>query len=306
MTAGSRILLEDVQVTEAGILAPLRDVSVARTIFPIKNILKSEQKQVKYYTYSDEHVTDYTMDIVNSPLSNSVSVPVTVDCPAIHGDLWATWDDYKLIQAGKLTMDDAVRNWAVGAARDEDRILIAGDPNMTAAYGISDTTNASTAATAELNVTSIALVASTLGGMINQLIDGLKSTAFPLVLMVSTDVYKVMNSVYDTTAEKYVLDFVLEMLTRNGQSGAVIISDNLGATVTKSSAGYSVGAVTTNAALMAISTEHFGAYTSPIEFRTRADNPNQIDGYLAKGVERVAPYFKRTEAIIYSGTVVVA
>ena len=289
-------------------------MSVAARIFPNAPFnLMIEDERFSYYKVINDIRTNYGMTLAEAPQSRlalqkkEVSVPLVMT--AIQYDRFQT----KRINRSKLPMSDRERIIMEDFALDLDMYAIAGESTYNGIAGISDTTNFSTAANTELDLTSYTTLKSTLNTMITQLTTAITSDQRgrsdivennPLILLVTSDAKNRLVSMGSGTAEENLgngFDVATAILNQRGGAGSGIeVSDMLGATVTKDADGFYPSTVgTTNAALICQNPRFFGWARSMIDQAEDEDNR----GYENLISQRLVPYPINTGGIIYSGTV---
>lgn len=299
-----------IELTEDELIIPLRDNSVIRNkgIYPVKTIAEPEDLIAYYWKVVDDFNLGYTLEPYDSPLSHQGLTKTSVNLPVIHGKLHFGYDELKRINRSMLTTDQRTVASVANMGLKEEYISLAGSSGPDyVVTSVSTTGTNSTAAVAELNVTTIDLIASTLSGMIGQLIDGnIMPDRYPLKLVVTPDVYKVAMGVLDVNDKITGVEFIENMLNKHGGAGSgLIMSKYLGGTSTKNAKkDPAVTAGTTNACLYAVSTQFYEIIASPIDIRS--DGISKVNGLDYQFLERFIPVYKEKKGIIYSGTVVTA
>jgi hypothetical protein len=286
--------------------------SVSRRVFPVIEDLRINQKRFKYEKVYGDLKTNYRMTDTEHPRNHSALQPVDVKVPMIGTATEYTYHEYLDIEMPESKMKvgeremEVMKQWAV----DEDMYAIAGESTWNGVPGISDTTNFSEAATTELDLTSLTTLKTSLNAIISQLNNNLNGDSggqtvkmYPLIALMTSDVedrlYALLSALEDDVDGYDIFNGILTK--RGGPNSEILVSNALGATVTKDGDSFYIStAGTTNFALMAWSSNHFGMRTSPRKQRPKLDEQT---GYLNLIDGRLVSYSKRTNTIIYSGTV---
>ena len=285
--------------------------SVSRKIFPVIEDLKINQRRFVYHKVHGDLKTNLRMSPSEYPENHSALQPVDVKVPLIGTKISHNKHDVLNMNSSRSKMSvsdremEIMKQWAV----DEDMYAIAGEATWNGVPGISDTTNFSEAAGTELDLTSLTTLKATLNGLLGQLNNNLNGNSggqtvkmYPLILLITSDVEDrlyAMVSALDEALDGY--DIALALIRkRGGANSDIIVSNALGATVTKDGNSFYIStAGTTNAALMAWSPLHFAIRSSPMDQEpetNRKGYDNEIDqGWVS--------YSKVINTIIYSGTV---
>ena len=294
------------------LLKAITDVSIVRNEFTVFPILNKEDHRVSWDELLEDLGTFYSPNPFNSPRFDVASKPAYLDVSLIHDEF--TIDEHEKLrrEKGLTPIQVAKDRQALKFARDEDMYAIAGESSaVNSVPGFSDTTNVSTVVTTELDLTNFATWKTTLNAMIDQLDTSLRNSGngpgveqFPLRLMVTTDVKKRMKEVSSTLDDNFTgLDYALKLLEQEspGKGSGIVVSNNLGATVSKSGNRFSVTtAGTTNACMYSPHPEHMGIFAS-IFFRGEEDGPK--NSMLLWDEERWRFKAFKQGSMMYSGTV---
>lgn len=307
--AGTELDTKSVSFESDVLLEAILPEAVVRRIFPIFTVLEVHKQNYTYWELLNDIGTKYDFDPYEYGRNANALKETTIPVPLIYHE--ATYDKFKLkrINESKAPLANRVSQMARVFRRDEDIIGIAGETTKTGVTSIADTTNNTTAATANLDLTSIATMYATFNGIINQLNNALNSDSgmqtvknFPCIAVMTSDVEDklwTLKSALDDTKSMYIL--FKEILTeRCGPGSEIIVTNALGGVVTTVDDRVNLStAGTTNFALMAKSSAHYGMVASSI-FR---DEETNISGFTQEFAERWRPIFFRQGSIIYSGTV---
>ncbi len=310
MTGGAGTELDTKSVTfdSSLLLEAILPESVARRMFPIFTVLPVHKQNYTYWELLNDIGTKYDFDPYEYGRNANALKETSVPVPLIYHE--ATYDKFKLkrINESRAPLSERIRQMARVFRRDEDSIAIAGESTKTGVTSIADTTNNTTAASSELDLTSIATMYSTFNIIINQLNNLLNASSgsqtvknFPCLAVMTSDVEDrlwTLKSALDDTKSMYTL-FKEILVERCGPGSEIIVTNALGGTVTTVDDRVSLAAGTTNFALMAKSADHYGMIASEI-FR---DEETNISGFTQEFAERWRPIFFRQGSIIYSGTV---
>ena len=292
----------------------LLGASVAAKIFPPSMVsLAIEDDTFTYENVINDVRTNYGMTLAEAPHSRLVMQKKKVNAPLIMTAIQYDRFQKKRINRSKLPVSARERIILEDFALDMDMYAIAGESTYNGVAGISDTTNFSTAASTELDLTSYTTLKSTLNTIITQLTTAISADSRarneivkqnPLILLVTSDVYNRLTAMGSGTAEENLgngHDVATTILNQRGGNGSGIeVSDCLGGTVTKVADGFSLStAGTTNAALICQHPRFFGWARSPLDQAEDEDNR----GYENLITQRLVPYAVNTGGIIYSGTV---
>lgn len=288
--------------------------SVAARIFPptVFNLM-IEDKRFEYHKIVDDLKTNYSLDGYEVPDNHLALQPKQVKVPLITAGIRYGRHEKKVYDKGKLPTGSRERLILEGFARDIDMYAIAGESTYNGVAGIADTTNFSTAAGTELDLTTFTTLRSTLNTMITQLQNALKADnkgrtsvvrQNPLILLVTSDVMNRLVGMGSSTDDHVSMtgyDLAMQILmARGGPGSGIEESDMLGATVTKTGNSFYVAtAGTTNAALMSQHPSHYNWARSGIEQPMEETNR----GYEKIVEQRLVPYSIRVGSVIYSGTV---
>lgn len=305
--------LEAWQVDPNELYGPIKTLSVARTILPVEPILQEKDKRVEYTKWTQNYRSAYVRDPVGAPLVTHAMVPTEVDVPLIETGYQVSRVEKARVEASKLKLNDRLNMLANGIVNDENIFAIAGEPSN-GVTSFADETNNTTAKTVELDVTTEALLKSTLTDNLHQLgtalggIGNLKQ--FPLILGVTGDGYKKAMGTSVTGYAKAdridnILDLATAILLKYGAPGSLVFgSDYIGGTVTKSDDDvYSCAAGTTNSVLYPWSKMVASIYSSKI-YTHKSEDP--IEGVRYQYTERWVPVFKHQEYVLHGGDMVIS
>ena len=221
----------------------------------------------------------------------------------IHGELGWGYDELRRIDRTRLTTDDRIRNAVANMALEEQSICLTGTSGDVTVTSVSTTGTNSTAASAEFNTGSFALIHSTLTGLIGQLIDGnIDPKQHPLKFVVTNDVYKNALGRLNTDQNMNGVQFINKILNDLGGPGSeLIMTPYLSGTRSTTGKKISYTAGSSNACLFAVDSQFYEVVASPIDIRT--DGLSKVKGLHYQYLERWVPIYKEKKAIIYSGTV---
>lgn len=300
-------LNEDYQVEISEIMRVIYDNSKARKIFPVLNELQSHSRQIEVFEQTDDINWSYQMK-PQAVRSEFGIKPSTVDTPVISSSLSYEWDELQIMNEGKLPFSQKQMDMTKPFNVAEDRICLTGATRAVdnaVVTSVSTTGTNSVAAGTEFNTSTYALAISTFEAMVGQLIDGLSELNNPLVFAVTPDVYKVMRGTENVNTDaNAVREIEARMKEIHPGSSGVISTQYLGGTPTLNAnkKGFTTGS--TNACLFNWNPQYYYVVASDLEPRSRP--VTKVDGLYTQWVERWRPVYRKKEAIIYSGTAVIA
>lgn len=289
--------------------------NISRRVFPtFLPILKNHEKTFRIDKVFDDLKTNYGMKAVNFPTNHHTMQPLQFDVPKIYTKIMFDKDDIAEMDASKLTTNERIQRMIAKVGEDEDLYSIAGESTENGVTSFSDTTNFSTAASTQLDLTSLSTLKTTAKTMISQLRAGLKTSKIgiknlkqaPLGMLVTEDVKERLTEMGPTDGVNELavsdgFDYLLNLLAKYGASAFVEESPHLGATVSRDGLAFKKATDgSTNAVLLSAHPWHYGVATSPLR-QTPALQPNGDLEYEID--ERLVPYSVVKEAMIYSATV---
>lgn len=301
------------RITTDDLIAPIKEQYSVRKFLPVDVILQEKDKQIKYYQWKEDYRSAYQWDPVRHPNTSYAIEPLTKNVPLIDTGMALNRSERERSEVSKFDLQARLAALAPNVVIDENRFAIAGEPSI-GVTSFANTTDNSTAATTELNVTTEALMKSTLVAQIVQLgtamggIETLKNV--PLMLGMSSDVY---NKAIQTGITGYVsadrpdnvMTAIEAVLAKYGGPGSGIWASNfLGGTVTRASDdqwGLTPG--TTNSTLYPWNKNVISIPASP--FRS-LKKENEIDGIEWEFTERWIAHFKQPALVLYGGTAIIA
>jgi len=275
------------------LIEQVREISVARRVFPIETRIKVHQKVANYWEMDEVSQSQYELDLVGLKQSQVASVERIKSVPLVQGSLYYDRHQKARIVDDIIKMDRRQQTVIRQNTEKEDIIALAGDTkNQVTSFD--DVTNNTTAVTTHLNVTTFALFTATLAAIKDQLRTGLKSKlnpTTPLILVVSSDVYTLLESVFSTIDDtRSSLNYALNLA---GISD-VIWTNYLGS---------DTGAASRAAALIARSPEILSIWDSPME--TIATLDGRV-GIHWENDWRTRPVFYEPLGVLYDSAVVIA
>ena len=284
--------------------------SIARRIFPIQNILKVHQDTWKYWDIINDVKTNLTADGVEFPVNDFNVKDTDVNVPIINTAFKYGRHEIARINDSILPFNMreriAFEKWAI----DEDMYAIAGESTYNGIGGIADTTNFSTAASTELDLTSFTTLKSSLNANVSQLNNNLNASSggaaikqYDTVSLMTSDVEERLHEMVSTLDDKISGFDIYEQLMakRTGGRHQIEVSNMLGATVAKDGNSFKKTVDgTTNFALFTKNPAHSGIVTSPLDKWTKETDNKGINFYAE---QRLRNYSILQGSIIYSGTV---
>jgi hypothetical protein len=290
---------------------------LARKVANHEMILKGSSGRYKWFERKDKTYLRYTMNFDSAHYrSNFGTAQVELTAPGIQDGLAYQHYELEAVQGDILPLDARQRLLAQYFAQAEDRIFFAGvDPGTTGSTNMAVTnsatktvidaaaggTYASTTVTTEIDFGGLGTALTTVGAAIGQIIDGLDDVKpYPLLLIVSPDVYKHLLGAYDTTDQRSYLTALNELLLQAGApGGGVYYTKYLGATLDYNTGEIEVTAGTLSALLMAYSPMFTSVKTSPLIQRS---DVNDIDGLRINIEEKYVPVFYQPLANVWDAT----
>lgn len=282
----------------------IRKETVARRTAAVSTILDPSDLQIDIENIVDDLVVNMGLDPVEARRSVQALVRVTKTVPELDVEFQYGWDSLQRINKSKLPMSSRIALGSREFTKYEDAMFLA--ETLTGTVGdiqsICVAAN-NTTATAELDLTSYTTMKATLAGMIGQLISGLGNIKpYPLYMFMTPDVYNRLLGIGNDTSDRSGVEYMNAVLKQSGSPASeVVVTENLGCTLTKTKAGLAITQNTVTAALMASDGQFQTIFASPFEQRPRP--VNKADGFYTKMVERWLPIVHKTESIIFSGTV---
>lgn len=290
--------------------------SVARKILPVEMILTEKDKEVEYWKSKVDFITSYNYDPEGAPLVYDALEPVTVKVPIIEYGYGLNRSDLARSQVSKLGLESRFKALIPYFRRDEDEYAILGNA-VKDVTSFADTTNNSTALTTEINVTTQALIKSTMLAAIDQLAvaigdyETLKGRV--LMMGMSNDVYKKAVQVGltaggEVTAGQRVenlIDIATAVLLKYGAPGSAVWTSNLlgGSVATDNVNKRTVTAGALNSVIYPWGDDVASIFSSPFNTIISED---PIKGKLWNFTERWVPTFKQQALVLYGATSVIA
>ncbi len=307
---GTELDTTNVKFTREALLEAILPQSVSRRIFPIFTVLPIHKQNYTYFELLNDIGTKYDFDPYEYGANFNALKETTVPVPLIYHEAAYTKFKLRRLNETKAPLTDRIRQMKRVFNKDEDIIAIGGEATKTSVTSIADTTNNTTVATANLDLTDIDTMITTSHGIINQLNGGLNADSgnqtvkeFPCIALMTSDVENRLWSTPVTATSPRGLNgyqvFKQILTERCGTGSEIVVSNALGGTVTTVDDRVSLAGGTTNFALMAKSPEHYGMVASEIF----TDSETNLKGFTQEFAERWRPIFFRKGSIIYSGTV---
>ena len=304
------------RVSQDEIIPALIRGSVSRKIMPVEMELTEKDKELEYWKSKVDFITSYNYDPEGAPLVYDAMEPVTVKVPIIEYGYGINRADLARMTVSKYSLQSRFNALIPYFRRDEDEYAILGSA-VKDVTSFADTTNNSTALGTEINVTTDALLKSTLLTAIDQLAvaigdyETLKGRV--LMLGMSNDVYKKAVAVGltaggEVTASQRIenlIDLATALLLKFGAPGSAVWTSNyLGGTVAVNNVDKRViTAGDLNSVLYPWGNDVATILASP--FNTiMSEDP--IKGKLWNFTERWVPTFKQKALVLYGGTSVIA
>ncbi len=313
MTKGGGTELDTAAVDFTGsqLLEAILPVSIVRRVMPVFTVLPIEDQNYTYWELLNDIGTKYDFDPYEYGSNANALKETTVPIPLIYHE--QTYDKFKLkrINKSKAPLADRTRQMARVFNRDENNLGLAGETTKTGVTSFADTSNNTTAATAELDTTTIDTMITTTHGIINQLNNGLSADSgsqlvsdFPCIIGLTSDVearlWVAPVSATSPPGKNGYEVFKDIVMTRCGPGTEIVVSNAIGGTVTTVDDRVKLStAGTTNMFIHAKSPNHGGFVASPIF----TESETTLKGFTKEIAERWRPIFFRQEATIYSGTV---
>jgi len=283
--------------------------SLSRRIFALDPSLKIHWDTFKYWDIINDIKTNYSPDGTEFPV-NELSVKDTnVSAPIINTSFVYGRHELARINDSILPFGNRERIAMQKFAIDEYMYAFAGESTYNGVPGLDDTTNRSTAATTELDLTSFTTMKTSLNASLSQLNNNLNASSggaiikqFDIVALMTSDVedrLHQMTSTLDDTISGYNL-FENILQKRTGKMPQIEVSNMLGATIAKDGNSFKKTVDgTTNFALIVKNPALNGIALSGLNRIETTDRK----GFELDIEERWVPYSVNTESIIYSGTV---
>jgi len=247
--------LEDSYKVDSGkLIDVIRKETVARRTAVVSTILDPSDLEIKIENIVDDLVVNMGLDPVEARKSVQNLVRVTKTVPEIDTEFQYSWDTLQRINKSKLPVSQRVALGSREFTKYEDAMFLA--ETLTGTVGDIQAICVSgnnTVATAELDLTSYTTMKATLAGMIGQLISGLGNIKpYPLYMFMTPDVYNRLLGIGNDTSDRSGVEYMNAVLKQSGSAASeVVISENLGCTLTKTKSGLAITENTLTAALMA-------------------------------------------------------
>jgi len=275
----------------------IRSESIVRKLYDQNQAVTAAKGDYKYYKILEQSNVQYGFELQRRKYNVYGTKPVSVPIPMHQGDLHFTRHQVKKAAGDKLKIDGRIRNTIQNMIEKSEIKGIYGDPDTGTV--LHDTTNISTAATAELDLTTFVTSRNTFHGIVSQLRGLLKNkfTACKLKVVWTSDVddrSKVCASALnDQITFRTILEDFLIKFNRGGQESDHIFTTNyLGS-------GTNIG--TTNMALLAKHPSNMELITSELEVVQGNDPLGNLDIQLDFRAKPV--FYRLNDCVIYSGTV---
>lgn len=301
--------LEDQIKIDSGMLVePVREFTVARQILTPNQILDPSDQEITVETLSRNIVIATGMDPLQARRASSTLIKNTFEVPVFDAEVQHGYDEYVRIARSKYPTAALMADVGISITENEDTMFFTasnGADRPGDGEGMCADSNFVTP-TAQLDLGTYPEAIQTLGGMMNDLLNGksgekgMKSEAFkyPSYLIVNADVWARANGLLNTTNNETVLMTWNRMLGEMSAGSRVIVSDFLANTIVVGADGVIVVTQTSsNAALLLASPKVLGIYSSA--FDIRQEPLSKVKGFYAKVVERWLPLIHNKEGIIF-------
>lgn len=276
----------------------IRESSVARRLYPQLEGVSASDGNFVYYKMKEQDNTQYAYELQNRRLSKYASQKVSTAIPIHQGDLHFTRHEIGRAAKDVFPMDARLRQLVESLVENEEKTAIYGDDDTGTI--LSDTTNISTAASAELDFGTQVEAMDDVQSQFAQLRTLLKNKFEGCILKYiwTSDVDARARIIRATTGNLIsAYDAIGEFLVNFNGGGTyadhILVSDYLGSAT-------AVG--TTNTALVAVDPRNMALVTSPLEMPQGLDSLGNLDVQVCF---RSKPIFYRgNDAVIYGGTAV--
>jgi hypothetical protein len=275
----------------------IREISVARKIFPVNTAISADQNTYIYYTINEKSEIQYNYELTTPQYNRYATTKTTVAIPIHQADLALSRHEKGRAEKDILTLDRRTRELVADMVADEERTAIYGAANV-GSTSLADTTNNATAAATELDLTTFATATNTFHLMISQLSALLKNKfqGAKLHMVWTSDVDARARACFSTTEETLSFyEYAARYLGKynGGAEFDYIHSSNY--------LGSEAGTGTTNCALVASDPRNMELISSELEVVV-GETP--LKDHEIQIALRSRPIFYRTvNSVIYGGTV---
>lgn len=285
--------------------------SVSRRVFNVAPMRKKSDYNYRYHDLLEDVKFTYGIKPVEIPRSTFALQPKSFEVPTIAGNY--AYDQWEIDEIDAGVYNTSMRNARIAQHLrvQEDIIAFAGESTYNGVGGIADTTNVSTAASTELDLTNITTLKSSANAILNQLNNGLNNSSgfqtiksLPIIGGVTSDVadrLEEMSPATDDFRDITGWDILNGILARRGGPGSeVVISNAVGGTVSKQGDEFYLATEgTTNAFFLAKSPMYSIIAGGPF-WQTMDQEHGNIDVNM---YEKWRMFVFKQASVIYSGTV---
>jgi hypothetical protein len=296
--------LEESYKVDSGMLVEtIRKETVVRKTVPISTVLDPDDLELQIESLVDDLVVNMGMDPVQARKSVMHLNRVTKEVPELDMEFQWTDPQVQRINKSKVPISQRIAKGSVEFTKYEDAMFLAevltGTVGDIQAIGV---TGNHTDWTSNLDLTSYTTLKSSLAVGIGLLITGIGNIKpYPIYLYVTPDVYNRLLGIGNATSDRNGVEYVNDTLRTSGApTSGVVVSENLGCTLTKTVAGLSITTNTATAALMASAGKFMTIFNSPFK---QPFELSETRGYYSRIYERWLPIIHHITAIIYSDTV---
>lgn len=208
--------------------------ALSEQIFPQEQALSWTDQTYDYWDTVDDVAVGYEADIVGGVDSEFTVQKLTANVPLLYSNYTLSAADYERVQKSVYNIQARLADHASVMALRQDLMAFVGDSK----YGVTGFNNVGTEFTTALNVSTVALAASTTAAACKQLkaslkYGGLAGPNMTAILMVTPDVYQTAQGGLTANFSDSPLVHMNRILKENfGANSRVVPNHYLGATVT--------------------------------------------------------------------------
>lgn len=284
MVDPQRFRIESYQLESQAFLTPFQQASIGRTFLgPITSVHKPAKLEAKWWEVVDairaKHGTGPSGK-VNFPSTRFGTAPSTFDIPYFGTNQTFSWEELSNLPDDKLPQDDRQRRMLAEFPKWEDALLFTND---TVWHNSLINAANQQVPTTTINLTTIALLTSTVHGAIDDIADDVGDGVVkgnPLIVMYNAKADTLLNA-YDTTDKAYPKTHLANVINDRGGPGSMYVRNRyLGGTFTVGDDGkLTVTADTTNATMliMSMSKTHQEFFTTNIFPSGGLDHKSNLD-----------------------------
>lgn len=294
---GVKFTEEAVSAWKKDLITIIRSESIVRKLYDQNQAVTAAKGNYIYHKILEQSNVQHGFELQRRKYNVYASKKMEVPIPIHQGDLHFLRHEVVRAAGDKLPVDRRVMETLQSMIEKEEIKGIYGDPDTGTI--LHDTTNVSTSADTELDLTTFATGRTTLHTMVSQLRALLKNkfAACKLKVVWTSNVDDRSNvcasALNDLMTFRMLLEDYLVKFNKGGKASDYIFTTNY--------LGSATGVGSANMALLATHPQNMELITSEVEVTQGLDNLNNLDIQLDF---RSKPIFYRlNDTVIYSGTV---